>query len=64
MTRAPADPVIGQCRYVDGSTRTVYAEGGRQYVLDENGRPVYGVWLRPAEEPETAIIVIEAGAQP
>jgi hypothetical protein len=32
--------------FTDGSTRTVYLDlAGRQYVLGDDGRLVYGTWL-------------------
>jgi hypothetical protein len=61
MTHAPTDPAIGQYPFVDGSTRTAYTDAGRQYVHDDHGRRVYGTWLLPAEEPDTASIVIARG---
>jgi hypothetical protein len=46
-----ADRIIGEVDFVDGSRRLVY-EGpdGRQYVLDDEGELVHGVWVMPAEE--------------
>ena len=38
---------IGYCRFTDGSVRAVRVdEQGRQYVLDDDGEPVVGVWFR------------------
>jgi hypothetical protein len=40
--------VIGTRVFTDGSTRTVYLDlAGRQYVLGDDGRRVYGTWLPP-----------------
>ena len=36
-------------RFTDGVIRLVYSELRGQYVLDEDGQPVYGVWLNPDE---------------
>ena len=33
-------------RFTDGSTRVVYTDRQGQYVLGDDGEPVYGVWLR------------------
>jgi hypothetical protein len=45
------DPVIGHCQFADGAMRPVYDDGKRQYVIDDQGFKVYGVWLIPEEEP-------------
>ena len=38
--------------FIDGVTRPVYVvEDGRQYVLDDKVRPIYGVWVY-IDEPE------------
>jgi len=37
---------LGTRVFTDGSTRTVYLDlVGRQYVLDDDGRPIHGTWL-------------------
>jgi hypothetical protein len=37
---------------VDGVTRAVYEDAdGRQWVVGRDGEKVYGVWVRPADEP-------------
>jgi hypothetical protein len=39
---------LGSCRFADGSTRTVYQDAaGRQFVLNDDNRRVYGSWLLP-----------------
>jgi hypothetical protein len=44
----PIDEVL----FVDGITRRVYLDvDGRQYVLGDDGQPVYGVWIY-VDEPE------------
>jgi hypothetical protein len=53
------DPVVGSRLFTDGSTRTVHTDAGRQYVLDDEGGRVYGTWLVPESEPDTAIIVVD-----
>ena len=51
MTTDP-DQGIGERPFVDGTTRPVLEDGaGRQYVLDDDSNPVYGVQLPPADEP-------------
>jgi hypothetical protein len=40
----------GELRFVDGSIRPVFADnGGRQYVMDDQGTKIYGTWLLNAE---------------
>jgi hypothetical protein len=41
------DPGIGHCKFADGAMRPIYDDGRRQYVIDNDGFPVYGVWLSP-----------------
>ena len=37
---------IGRCKFVDGTTRDVHRDAdGPQYVIDDDGRDVYGVWI-------------------
>ena len=43
-------------RFTDGATRVVYPDLRGQYVLDEDGQPVYGVWLHPDEYQEPVVI--------
>ena len=41
---------LGERHFTDGTTCPVYRSGNRrQYVLDDDGEPVYGVWLHPDE---------------
>ena len=51
------DPVIGHCQVADGAMRPIYDDGRRQYVIDDDGFPVYGVWLIPETEPALPLIV-------
>jgi hypothetical protein len=51
------DPVIGHCKFADGAMRPIYDDGRRQYVIDNDGFPVYGVWLIPEEVPLAPLIV-------
>ncbi len=42
----------------DGTRRAVFEDfGGRQYLLDDEGEPVYGVWYIPRGECDRPIIV-------
>jgi hypothetical protein len=43
---------IAEVPFVDGVVRPrVRRSGGRQFVIGDDGKPVYGVWLRPPDEP-------------
>jgi hypothetical protein len=46
---------ISSIPFVDGVTRPVYLDAdGRQFVLDVDGTPIYGVWVL-IDEPEFVI---------
>jgi hypothetical protein len=51
LTRTKNDPVIGHCKFADGAMRPIYNDGQRQYVIDDDGFPVHGVWIILEEEP-------------
>ena len=45
-------------RTLGSALRPIYEKpGGRRYVLDDDGEPVYGVWFIPPEECDRPIIV-------
>jgi hypothetical protein len=47
----------GKRRFVDGKTRLVFEDGCGQFVLDDDGQPVYGTWILPPEDlPDEPII--------
>jgi len=64
--RPPARPVtlvamsnpVGQTRFVDGTCRDVFRDSQGQYVHDDNGTRVDGVWL--LEDEADAAIVVDA----
>jgi hypothetical protein len=59
------DQHIADVEFTDGVWRAVYQDlGGRQYVIDGGGEPVYGVWCIPEDEPQPSVIVDRAGNQP
>jgi hypothetical protein len=44
------DPIIGYRQFVDGSSRPIFEQlDGRQYVMDDDGNCVYGVWILPPD---------------
>jgi hypothetical protein len=54
-----SERVIGIRRFVDGSQRVVYQEpDGRQFVLDDDLEPVYGVWILQDEELHDEPIIV------
>lgn len=54
------DQPIGKVPFVDGVERDVYQDAdGRQYVIDDDGVSVHGVWLLQEDEP----VVVEHGAE-
>jgi hypothetical protein len=64
-TMAPAttpDPLLGVRSCTDGSVRPVYLDEatGKQYVLDDEGEPLYGVWLHPEHADTPAAITATA----
>jgi hypothetical protein len=45
------DPIVAYVEFVGGAMRPVYEEpSGRQYVYDNDGERVYGVWFIPREK--------------
>jgi hypothetical protein len=64
MTRPQSDPVIGRRLFADGVNRPVHrGPDGREYVIGPDGGRVYGTWLPPEPEPDTAIIVGDTDRQ-
>jgi hypothetical protein len=51
------DPVIGHYQFADSAMRPVYDDGNRQYVIDDDGYRVHGVWLISKDEPDLPLIV-------
>ena len=40
------DSPFASIPFADGVVRPVFLDAdGRQYVLDDNGQPIYGVWI-------------------
>jgi hypothetical protein len=42
--------IIGSRLFVDGTRRPIYEDAAGQYVRDDDGERVYGVYLIPEEE--------------
>ena len=50
-SRMTPDTPLACAEFADGSRREVWSYGDRQYVVDDLGDRVYGVWLLPPDEP-------------
>jgi hypothetical protein len=52
------DPIIGYMQFVDGSKRPIFEQvDGRQYVFDDDGKRVYGVWIISVDRNDLPVIV-------
>jgi hypothetical protein len=58
---------IATVEFADGVTRVVYEDTVGQFVLDDEGEPIYGVWYVPREELEAMFgkrpIIVKAGTK-
>jgi hypothetical protein len=43
----------------DGTRRPIYDDGVSQWVEDENGKRVYGMWYIPREECDAPIVILD-----
>jgi hypothetical protein len=60
----PPGKTIGCVRFTDGVSRPVFRDpAGRQYVLDERGLPVFGVWLDPRQNEQADEPLVVQGPQ-
>jgi hypothetical protein len=46
----PMGEPLAWVEFTDGQIRSVWELGSRQYVLDDDGLPVFGTWLTPRED--------------
>ena len=58
-----SERVTGEARFVDRTTRTVYLDGDRQYVINE-GERVYGLFILPEEDWCDVPMIKDAGIGP
>jgi hypothetical protein len=49
--------LIATAEFTDGGKRAVYEDNDRQFVIEDRGQRVYGVWVIPREECDTPIVV-------
>ena len=47
---------LAHVRFADGSIRPVFEADGRQFVTDNEGNRVYGVWFILRDEPVPFIV--------
>ena len=50
-------PVIATAKFSDASTRAIYKSEDRLFVIDDDGKWVYGVWVIPRDECDTPVVV-------
>jgi hypothetical protein len=51
---------VAQVEFTEGEPRPVFeAMDGRQFIVDDDGNKIYGVWFIPREEFDTPFIVDE-----
>ena len=55
--------IMGYREFVEGIRRPIYEDAQGQYVLDDNGERVSGVYLIPEEERCDLPVIVEQGAQ-
>jgi hypothetical protein len=51
------DQVIGYRTFVDGAIRAIYKNAQGQYVLDDDGKRIYGTFIPEDESCELPLIV-------
>lgn len=54
----PHDRIIGQRAFTDGTERDVYRDEHGQYIDDDDGEKVYGVWILDAEALDDAPLIV------
>ena len=54
------DEIVARVLFTDGIWREVYQQpNGRQYVLDQDAEPLYGVWFLPRVDDLPEPIVVQ-----
>jgi hypothetical protein len=57
-----SDELLGHGLFTDGTRRPSYQDAaGMQYVLDDDGARVHGVFLIPDEEPCDVPVIVPTG---
>jgi hypothetical protein len=52
-----ADPIVAHIEFTDGQKRPVYEGPAGQYVIDDDGDKVHGVWFIPREDCDVPLVV-------
>ena len=53
---------VAHVRFADGPFRQVFEADGRQFVITDDGDPVYGVWYIPPDDRPVPIILNADGS--
>ena len=53
----PAVEPITHIEFADGPLRPVYEADGRQFVVTDHGKRVYGVWYIPPDDDPVPLVV-------
>jgi hypothetical protein len=48
---------VAHVAFAGGPVRPVFEDGDRQYVIDDVGNRVYGVWFVPRDDADTPLVV-------
>jgi hypothetical protein len=54
--------LVGYQHFVDGTRRPIYEDARGQYVMDDEGEPVYGLWLIPEPGSYDAPLIVQRPA--
>ena len=54
-----SDQPIGHRDFVDGTRRPIYEDAQGQYVLDDDGGRIYGVYLIPEDDGCDTPLIVE-----
>jgi hypothetical protein len=55
------DPIISYRNFVDGTRRPIYDDGRMQYVINDEGERVHGIFMIPEEERCDLPVIVEGG---
>jgi hypothetical protein len=50
---------VAYSQFVDGKVRPVFEDAHGQYVIDDDGEHIYGVWYIPPEDCHVPIVVTD-----
>jgi hypothetical protein len=59
------DQHVASIEFTDGVWCRVYeTSDGRQYVIDDDGHRVYGLWFIPPDDPQPTVVVVQPPQRP